>query len=282
MSQIFQCVEVQCQVVYSFEGGGGHQRGSQGSLAGSSVDNEVLPSEEQKAVNSTLVDMPLLAAARNDIVALNTELAKAARNARLNKVKAEDLRAIILLSAQPSTNPALRSSGDLVLLQRDLAELHWQLADLQVLHSLTVDAAVAAREEPLTVEIKDLHGCQPSYQQNAGLPCCHQWCCTESGLLGNAQGSPLCQSATEWGGGQVSHSHQPPQTEVFAGWHVTLRTEVELDVICRADQAVQMANVKAGGRDPYDPDVVVAAKSALLRYGLATEPARTQRASGWT
>ena len=38
---------------------------------------------------------------------------------------------------------------------------------------------------------------------------------------------------------------------------------VELDVICKAYQAVQMVNAKAGGRDPYDPDVVAAAKTAV-------------------
>jgi len=131
----------------------------QGSLAGSPANDEVPPSEAQKAANSARVDTLLFAAARNDIVALKTELAKAARNARLNKVKAADLRAIILLSAQPSSSPALRSAGDLVGLQRDLAELRRQLADLQALHSRTVDAAVAAREAPLTVEIKGSHGC---------------------------------------------------------------------------------------------------------------------------
>ena len=76
-----------------------------------------------KAANSTLVDMLLFAAARNYIVALKTELAKAARNACLSKVKAADLRTIILLSTQPSSSPVLWSSCDLVLLQRDLAAL---------------------------------------------------------------------------------------------------------------------------------------------------------------
>ena len=42
---------------------------------------------------------------------------------------------------------------------------------------------------------------------------------------------------------------------------VTLRSLVELGLVSQGDLAVLMAKNKAGGRDPYDPAVVVEAKS---------------------
>ena len=223
-----------------------------GTGQGSPAADEEPPSKEQKAANSALIDQLLFAAARNDIVALKTELAKAARNARLNKAKTAALREKICLFVQPSSSSALRSSGDLARLQQDLAELRKQLAELQAPHSLTVDA----REAPLTVEIKDRHGRVSLAVRDtlAGLAASEGVALNRaySAMLRVLSGVRVQQSG---GKARSLTVTKTLKTEESAGPAVTLRSVVELGLVRQADLAVLM-----GGRDPYDPAVVAEAK----------------------